>query len=1131
MTEVAIRVAACRFGDEVFDALGSSIGAAKGDDPLERVTVVVERAALGLATRRRLAARPPGIANVRFLRWADLAVELAARAQGETRARATRAVELEALRASLAAGDPGRLASARDQPGSLRALARTYRELASLPSSVLEALARQSGRAADVIAVVRAARGRLATWADDTALLRDAAVAVHQDPERAASALGAVVVYLPTHVGPGADELIGALGAAMRVDVVVGMTGDDVSDEAARLLVERLGANQPGGGGRAPREPRRAGGGRPPEGTDPADADDPQHPDAAFGTGLRVCAAPTADAEVLLALRHLMGWNARGVPLGRLAILHGGAAPYPQLIHDALRVAGIPSYGPGSRRLAGTVAGRALLGALSLGERGWRRQDVAAWLASGPLLDRGRPVPAAAWASLAIEAGVVAGLEQWRRLSELATSRRRAARRAEMAGPGFADDDAGSSAASDPAALRREAQWCEDLAELVAELASRFEAPPASWEGWSSWSARLLEDVLGGPSRRAEWPPEEIAAFDAVTDALASLAVLDRVGGPEPSLADFRTALGGELDGPAPQTARTGSGLLAGRVADAVGIELDAVCVVGMVDGAFPSRAGDDVLIPDAERERADPAVPLRAASRAEGRRDFFAALAGAREGVLFYARADQRTGRPLRPARLVLEALAHLGGDGRRLVAGDMATGLPTGSPDTLREQFDFVASYAAAVLGVGALAGEPVSAADWELQHLLGWHRQGRAVAGHVLAGGSAVPGGDVPDASAAGAATGTGADPVLVRALDVRAKRRGAAFTRYDGLVRGMDVPSPARGAVVSATSLEAYARCPRSYLFGQLLRIGVREPPQAALELSPLERGRLVHGVLEQLVATETSRPGAAEGGARILTLAEDGVAQLERHGVVLHPAIRELERERLVSVLRRFVRDDAAYRALTGAVPLAVETGFGWGDEGDGARVGVPVPSAAADGSGNRTVLFRGRIDRIDRLGSPGGRDGARFGLGIIDYKTGAAPTGAARAGGSDPVARGTRLQLPVYALAAQAAAAARGWGTGGDPRAGYWFVGARHRPDWIDVDATVRERLESVVATMADGIERGIFPANPGEAGGADRASEHCRVCPFDALCPPGRAAQWRAKRGSEHLAGYRALAEPEEGS
>jgi len=1152
-----------RYGDDAFAALSDVVREAKGGDPLRPVTVVVDRGILGLATRRRLAAERGGVANVSFVRWDTFAAGLAAARLSTSAMRvATPALELEAVRSVLATGRPARLAAARDQPGTLQALARTYRELASLSADTLADLARQSQRAADVVAVVRATRARLARWADREGILRAAAAEVLRDPAGARQAVGTVVVYLPRRVGPPERELLKALAAATALDVVVGTTGDEAADEGAHALA----ADLHGGVG------------------EPVAAE--PHTTGAFRGRIRVCSAPTADAEVLMALRHLMLHNERGTRHDRMALLHNGAAPYAQLVDDLLRNAGIPAHGGGPRVLSATVPGRTLVGALSLGDRDWRRDDVMAWLASGPLRFGGRPVPAGAWDALSCEAGIVSGLDDWdARLRALAASKREEARLLAQSGDESGDastmtgasDDPGPSEVAQtetagdggvdaphvsrrrPAAVEREAKDCEELRELVADLSGRFHGAPATWGGWASWSLRLLEDFLGTPARRIDWPTEEVAAFDAVTDALRVLDALDWLEGPAPGLADFRAAAIAELEAPAPRTARFGRGLLAGRVADAVGLDLDVVCVVGMSDGAFPSRSGDDVLLPDRERERAGPAVPLRGLSRAEGRRDFFAALAGSSESVLFFPRGDQRTGRQLRPARLVLEALEHLAGDERRLYASDVESGPPEGAPDALVQGFEVVPSYAASVRGAGRLGGDAVSVPDWKLRSLVRWRWDHRGIRGHFLTGeaNAARPAAngrgvrvlddryepDEPDDGRADAAGGAVPDAILTRALETRAARRSSRFTRFDGLVEGLAVPSPAEGAVMSATRLESYARCPRQYLFDRLLDVTVRERPEAVVQLSPLERGTLMHRVLERLVREEIARNAAiARGDAgtrldghteeRMRELAAEEFDALERRGVSGHRVLWELEQARILSDLRQFLRQDAAYRRRTGAVPVAVEARFGWDGE---AEVAVAVGVRDEDrGRPARSVRFRGSIDRVDRVDRADGIDqlgtGGAWGgavLGVIDYKTGKA-FGAPPP--DDPVDRGTRLQLPIYAVAARAVLDGSFEEDGGDPartRAGYWFVGTRAEPTWITVDADVRARFGDVVTTMVDGIEAGLFPANPGWTPDEPGPRVHCRSCAFSAMCPPRRGEEWDRKQDDPRLSKYVTMSRP----
>src|SRR5205814_3703873 len=118
--------------------------------------------------------------------------------------------------------------------------------------------------------------------------------------------------------------------------------------------------------------------------------------------------------------------------------------------------------------------------------------------------------------------------------------------------------------------------------------------------------------------------------------------------------------------------------------------------------------------------------------------------------------------------------------------------------------------------------------------------------------------------------------------------------------------------------------------------------------------------------------------------------------------------------------------------------------------------------------------FGGRVDRIDRSA-----DGRK--LVVLDYKTGSDRNYTvidAEHEEHDIVARGELLQLPIYALAARAqfpdAEAAEAY---------YWFVGQRGAIDMKGgpIDDVAAERFESVVRTIVDGIEEGLFPARPGD--------------------------------------------------
>jgi len=70
----------------------------------------------------------------------------------------------------------------------------------------------------------------------------------------------------------------------------------------------------------------------------------------------------------------------------------------------------------------------------------------------------------------------------------------------------------------------------------------------------------------------------------------------------------------------------------------------------------------------------------------------------------------------------------------------------------------------------------------------------------------------------------------------------------------------------------------------------------------------------------------------------------------------------------------------------------------------------------------------------------------------------------------------------------------------------------------VSLDELLGE-FRSAVATIASGVHRGLFPANPGKD--SRRSFENCGYCDFQSLCPSYRDVAWSRKRGDERLAAY----------
>jgi hypothetical protein len=215
-------------------------------------------------------------------------------------------------------------------------------------------------------------------------------------------------------------------------------------------------------------------------------------------------------------------------------------------------------------------------------------------------------------------------------------------------------------------------------------------------------------------------------------------------------------------------------------------------------------------------------------------------------------------------------------------------------------------------------------------------------------------------------------------------------------------------------------------------------------------------------------------------------------------------------------LRRILDADGTDPRLVGVAPAEVELAFGF--------EGEPTPPVQIDLGAGRMLNFGGRVDRIDQ--SPDGRK-----LVVLDYKTGSARDYGvidAEHAAHDIVARGRLLQLPIYALAARAQ-----FPQAELVEAYYWFVGQRGAIEMKGgpIDSVAAERFESVVRTIVDGIEEGLFPARPGDDDwrqGTGATHSNCKFCAFDNLCSSTRGEQWLTIRTRDELEPYVTLAEGE---
>ncbi|WP_426571270.1 PD-(D/E)XK nuclease family protein [Aquihabitans sp. McL0605] len=786
----------------------------------------------------------------------------------------------------------------------------------------------------------------------------------------------------------------------------------------------------------------------------------------------RIITASDADDEVRAAVRTVVDAVRAGTSLDRIAVLYAAQEPYGRLLQHHLDAADVLANGSATLPLAGRLAGRTLLGLLALPSTGLRRQDVFAWLTGAPILHQGAWAPTTAWERISRDAGVVAGRADWdHRLQHLADRLNAQADRFEL--------EAQEDEATDWRVTRdrRDAARALELRGFVLGLADRLAGAqaPSPWSDRVRWAKRLLADTLGGASRRTSWPEAERRAAERLVLALDRLAVLDDLEGPV-GLDVFTRALTVELEADLGRVGRFGEGVLVGPVSMGVGVSLDLAIVVGMAEGTFPSTLRDDSLLPDEDRDAAGGQLPLRSGHVDRLHHQFLATLGGSTHQVLCIPKGDLRRSRERVPSRWVLDVASSL-------------AGATWWSDDLLHAKAPWI-THLASFDDAVRTASSPATDQEHRLRTLLARN---------------------APRAQLQ--ATAATVDGTLAAGIETVDARWSTAVTRFDGNLGGLPIPSPVERGT-SATSLESWAKCPHGYFVQHVLRVQPVEQPEDALQITPIDRGNLVHRALESFIqwALDEERvpsPGqawTAEDHDRLRAIATELCDEAEADGLTGRSLFWQRDRGKILADLDRFLHEDDTHRAATGASPVATELPFG---------IGAFDALAFPLGDG-RSVPLRGMADRVDRSA-----DGT---LHVLDYKTGST-TPYRGLSPDDPHQGGRRLQLAVYGLAARQHVH--------DPaapvRAEYWFTSSKGRFEKLGYDITdeVLAQVSAAMATIVDGIEGGLFAPHPQPH--TTSPFTDCHACDPDGLGTTEVLRQWERKVGDPALARYLDLITPPE--
>jgi len=1062
------------------DALAEAVaGARRGGDALAPVTVLAGHVLLRPYLRRALAARGVAQINVRYARPHELAVQIASEdAALRQMPRLTPAAERLLVR-EVAAGASGYFREIAAREGFADALGRLFREFELGGVRAGEELVADAGaKVRELVALYQEYERRRAGFAT-IARHYDAAIARLASADGAAAFEGPLLVYglwAPSHLQL---RLVASIAERAAVTVFLPRAGEvcDAAHAAFRGALAEMGAVE--------RDLA-------PEGA-PADAAGIERVgERVFGAhdGARIetdavtlINAPDTVREVWEAARACLRWAEQGIGFHEMAVAYRNADPYRALVDEIFTEANIETYLHDGRLLSTHPLGRRVLSLIDLARDGtFSRAKVMEFLTETELpaateAEYGSVRPSE-WEAFTREAGIVEGIEQWReRLQRLANEKRE-----ESKNEGWER-------------LADVAQRVEVLLRFAEDFHSALAARPeeARWEEHLAFARGLVARYATGTAPVLD-ALDELRALASVRER-ATYETFARVVRDDLERRDTTRV----LDEPVRLFGRQGVAVI--DASSLRHLRFRAVYMLGVAERAWPPPRRPDPLLLEHERRAINDAAraaardAARDAARAAGRSaevplrtepddeplGFVAGVQAAREQlVASFARADAgRTGKHL-PSyffRALAEAI-----EGRRVAL----------------DELDALSNVRR--LAAGRLTNDDIDASLSRAEYDRGLIRASNE---------GTLPGG----AGALALIT-----PSFGRAVRARRERRGRALSGYDGVMIAGDAVAGARGlsvfqregASVSASRLETYATCPYRYFLHYTLRITPVEEPEAIERMDHLQRGSLIHEILQKFlveIAGEGPRAEARERHLEVLMrIAREEGEERVRRGVTGRPLIWQMDKRLIDDDLVRWYDAEMKDARATGMLPGAFEARFGPGGYG----FGMEDASHSTDeplelNVGGRTVRVQGRIDRIDW-------NAVRTRFRVIDYKT-----GRKYAKASDRFAAGTALQLPIYLRAAARMLGLRER----DGEAQYFYVSSRgnfgrHVISGEELMAS-EASFARIIETIAAGVDGGYFAPNP-------EKRSNCQFCDYRDVCDVQIAQIMKPKMDDPRAAAFIAL-------
>lgn len=805
----------------------------------------------------------------------------------------------------------------------------------------------------------------------------------------------------------------------------------------------------------------------------------PAAPGREGGDGsLVIMHAPGHWAEVRMVAREIKriltaaDGEGQGVSPAQIAIIARTLEPYDEALRQVFDEYGLPLFVSRGERLSRCPVARIITRLLELVVYDFpRTATLEVWRSTYVDLESlaGEEYATASEADdISRRAGTVGGQQAWVRSIERLEERVR--RRLEAVRSRQVDEEWYEPAET----LERVLEAAPKVRATFSALAERLKALQrrASRAEHAAGLLQLLDEL--GVGERIVLPEvhtaRNLTAWNAIVQGLQAIADVDRVaGGEEVPLEQFAVELSEMMRVGRLQTRGRGEGrVVALDVHDALQTSFDYVFIIGLTEGVFPAvRPPDPLLADERRRELAERGLPLRErrAGQDEEAYLFHLALGTARKRVYLSYPDTDAAGDPLVRSYYVDEV--------ERLV--------PSAPVRVLRLR-DVVPP-----LGQAASGREMAERALW-----LEYRGRGAADAEHRAGALQALSRHErwrTPSEQAR-----LGARVELVRDGRLAGLEGAAGIARlgpFDAVITSAEAREALEerfgpGHIFSANQLSLYGACPMAFFFERVLRLEPLEEPGE--DVTRLQLGRLVHSALREFyqrriaaghghLAEDKEDEQRLEEAWRLMqeVLAER-CDQFEASDLTGHELLWDIARGIVEARLWTWMLAEVTIPEKLGlkGVPRPAHFELAYAPEtGMGLRLELPQAGG---------VEFRGRIDRIDELGTDG--------FVVYDYKLSGGASLAEMLDGVD-------FQLVLYALAAERCVygggrECHGWA--------YVRVGSVQGKDLLKGATAEPERVREVIEAALEHIDQHVTAMRAGEFSWPERCTRR-RYCEYQTIC------------------------------